>query len=66
MMAAAVMVLLGLEVSDAFERIKAARGMDVPDTDEQRLWVEHFFKEQGRKAGPTPVPQAPDLGPQRW
>jgi protein-tyrosine phosphatase len=37
--AACVMVMLGTEASSAFSLISDARGLKVPDTDEQRHWV---------------------------
>jgi protein-tyrosine phosphatase len=39
---ASVLRLGGAGASDAFERIQAARGLPVPDTDAQRAWVEDF------------------------
>ncbi len=41
-MAACVMALRGIEPSDAFELITQARGIQVPDTLSQKLWVESF------------------------
>ncbi len=40
---AATLVSAGVPVDEAWERIAAARGRDVPDTLEQRRWVEQFF-----------------------
>lgn len=40
--AAALLVRRGLSADAAFERIAAARGLAVPDTDEQRGWVARF------------------------
>ncbi|HZQ34850.1 MAG TPA: tyrosine protein phosphatase [Dehalococcoidia bacterium] len=40
--AACVLVAAGLSPEQAFARITAARGVDLPDTDEQRAWVEWF------------------------
>ncbi|MGJ5116975.1 phosphatase domain-containing protein [Bradyrhizobium oligotrophicum] len=37
--AACVMIRLGIAAPDALDRIAAARGVDVPDTEEQRDWV---------------------------
>ena len=51
-MAACVMVLHGIEPSEAFEMITEARGIQVPDTLAQKLWVDSFaatFSSQGRK-----------------
>lgn len=39
-LAAALLVLGGLSAGEAWARIEAARGREVPDTVEQRLWVE--------------------------
>ena len=39
-MAALVLSLSGIEVSAAFEALSAARRLSVPDTEQQRLWVE--------------------------
>lgn len=41
-MAAAVLRLLGVTAEDALARIAAARGLPVPDTEEQRAWVGSF------------------------
>jgi protein-tyrosine phosphatase len=38
--AAAVLLHSGIDVKEAFQRISSARGVSVPDTDEQSLWVE--------------------------
>lgn len=42
MIAAATLVMLGETVERAFAMIRVARGYDVPDTLEQRVWVERF------------------------
>ena len=39
LIAACVMVLMGVTVDEAFEKIERARGCPVPDTPEQRRWV---------------------------
>jgi len=41
-MAACVMALQGIDPTDAFDRISVARGIDVPDTLAQKLWVDAF------------------------
>lgn len=41
---AAVLALAGHAVDDAFAMIAAARGLPVPDTDEQRRWVHEFVE----------------------
>jgi hypothetical protein len=40
--AACALICSGIEAGDALARIKAARGLTVPDTDEQRDWVIAF------------------------
>ncbi len=40
--AACVLVATGLAPDEAFARITAARGVELPDTDEQRAWVGQF------------------------
>jgi protein-tyrosine phosphatase len=42
LIAASVLTVLGVSPSDAFARITVARGRPVPDTDQQRRWVERF------------------------
>jgi protein-tyrosine phosphatase len=42
LLAACVLVRLGIEAEDALARIKEARGVPVPDTDEQRNWILAF------------------------
>jgi protein-tyrosine phosphatase len=42
LIAASVLTTLGIAPSEAFARITAARGRPVPDTDEQRQWVDRF------------------------
>jgi protein-tyrosine phosphatase len=42
MLAAGLLIALGLSPNDAFERVRAARGLPVPDTPEQKAWVEQF------------------------
>lgn len=39
LIAACVLVLSGVSVDEAFEKIEIARGCSVPDTEEQREWV---------------------------
>ena len=39
---AGLLVLGGVEPAEAWERIRIARGRDVPDTGEQRLWPARF------------------------
>jgi protein-tyrosine phosphatase len=42
LLAACVLVASGDSARGAFERIERARGLSVPDTEEQRRWVESF------------------------
>jgi protein-tyrosine phosphatase len=42
LIAACVLVLSGVSVEKAFEKIEDARGCAVPDTEEQRRWVVQF------------------------
>ncbi len=43
MIAASVLVVLGVVPAEAWRRIEAARGREVPDTTAQRRWVERFL-----------------------
>jgi protein-tyrosine phosphatase len=43
--AAGLLTRAGLDPETAFRRIGAARGLPVPETDEQRAWVEGFARE---------------------
>ncbi len=40
LVAAAILVRFGVSLADAFERLTACRGFSVPDTAEQRAWLE--------------------------
>ena len=42
MIAACTMICAGVSAADALSRIEAARGVRVPDTEEQRGWVVAF------------------------
>jgi len=44
LVAASTLALMGVDVGTAFERIAQARGCPVPDTEEQRAWVEQFAR----------------------
>ena len=44
MIAACALICSEIEASDALARIKTARGLTVPDTDEQRDWIMAFGK----------------------
>lgn len=43
LLAAATLAVQGIRVDEAFRRIRAARGFDVPDTPAQRRFVEEHF-----------------------
>ena len=45
MIAACALICSGIEASEALARIKTARGLAVPDTDEQRDWIIAFGRE---------------------
>jgi protein-tyrosine phosphatase len=47
--AACAMICLGIEAGDALSRIKEARGVSVPDTEEQRDWIFAFGKAYRRQ-----------------
>ncbi|WP_315798504.1 hypothetical protein [Bradyrhizobium sp. SZCCHNRI3043] len=44
--AACVMIRLGIHGAEAFDRIAAARGVRVPDTEDQREWGRAFERKQ--------------------
>jgi protein-tyrosine phosphatase len=44
LIAAAALVLLGVDADEAFARLSAARGLAVPDTEAQRAWVTSFAR----------------------
>lgn len=44
LVAATLLSLAGSNPNDAFEKVSLARGMDVPDTNEQRQWVTKFIQ----------------------
>lgn len=49
-LAACLLILAGVSPDEAFTRICDARGCTVPDTPEQRRWVEKFAKEHSSSA----------------
>ena len=55
LLAACVLICLGSDADAAFGRIARARGVAVPDTEEQRAWAEGFLAST-RPAGPAGVP----------
>jgi protein-tyrosine phosphatase len=48
--AACALICSGMEADRALALIKDARGVSVPDTEEQRDWVIAFGKARGRSA----------------
>jgi predicted protein tyrosine phosphatase len=49
MIAACALICLGIEASDALARIKTARGLTVPDAEEQRDWIIAFGRTYERR-----------------
>lgn len=45
LLAAVLMALFGIEPEEAFRQLSAARGVEVPETAEQRAWLEKFVEE---------------------
>jgi protein-tyrosine phosphatase len=45
LLAAVLMTLFGMEPSEAFRQLSSARGVEVPETAEQREWAERFAEE---------------------
>lgn len=50
MIAASLLVEQGVPPAEAIRRVSAARGIQIPETPEQRLWIEDFA------ATPAPRP----------
>jgi protein-tyrosine phosphatase len=46
---ACLLTATGIDSETAFARVRTARGCPVPDTSEQRAWVERFAREFGTK-----------------
>ena len=44
LVAGALLVAEGLEPERAWQRLAAARGLPVPDTDQQRQWLQRFAR----------------------
>lgn len=42
LVAACLLVTKGLETKTAIKRLSAARGTPIPETPEQRLWIDHY------------------------
>jgi protein-tyrosine phosphatase len=45
LIAAGLLIFSGIEAGPALERISAARGCPVPETNEQRNWIEQFARQ---------------------
>ncbi len=45
LMAAVLMISFGVETDEAFHQLSLVRGVEVPETDEQRRWAEKFAEE---------------------
>lgn len=45
LMAAALMISFGMDFEEAFRQLSIVRGVEVPETDEQRNWAERFAEE---------------------
>ena len=45
LLAAVLMTLFGTEAGEAFRQLSIARGVEVPETAEQRAWLEKFVEE---------------------
>jgi protein-tyrosine phosphatase len=54
LIAACLLVIVGVDLETAFRRVSAARGCSVPETAEQREWVREFAREL-----PTLISQHP-------
>jgi hypothetical protein len=52
MVAACALILCRIDAGEALASIKAARGLSVPDTDEQRDWVIAFGSAVARTERP--------------
>ncbi len=46
LLAAAVLVRMGIPAEEALDRVSRARGLDVPTLDEQKDWVRRFAEER--------------------
>lgn len=47
MLAACILHKLGIPGAEIFDRLKEARGHEMPETPEQRTWVENFIRKAG-------------------
>jgi protein-tyrosine phosphatase len=51
LMAAVLMITFGVEPVEAFRQLSVVRGVEVPETDEQRKWAERFAGETAMALG---------------
>jgi protein-tyrosine phosphatase len=63
LVAATVLAARGMDPGEAWERIERSRGRPVPDTEEQRTWVEHFSRVHARQSDPQRPPHRHDASP---
>jgi protein-tyrosine phosphatase len=53
LVAGALLVAEGLDPEQAWQRLAAARGLAVPDTDQQRQWLQRFARQYRQAAPPN-------------
>jgi protein-tyrosine phosphatase len=53
LIAASLLILAGLSAKAAWERVESARGCSVPDTAEQKAWVERFTRAELAETPPA-------------
>ena len=53
LVAACLLVTKGLETKTAIKRLSAARGQSVPETAEQRRWIDHYASTFANLKGAT-------------
>jgi protein-tyrosine phosphatase len=53
LLAATLLILAGVRTEEAWQRLEAARGRAVPDTPEQKVWVERFTRSGLAEASQT-------------
>lgn len=63
LVAASVLDLLGRGAEDAIQQISQARGLPVPETPEQRRWIEGFARRRARQTPPFVAQAVGDLTP---
>lgn len=51
LMAAVLMITLGIEPEEAFRQLSIVRGVEVPETEEQKKWAEKFAEETAMALG---------------